>query len=550
MRIISLAVLLHISFSITLTAPPAPLAPPSSKVVVVIALDQFPYEYIARFQPYFSEHGFSYLLSHGADFTNARYEHAYTKTGPGHAAFMTGVYSHINGITSNHWYDRERKKIVDCVEDGTVQLLGSGGLGRSPKNLLTETFGDMLRLHTNFRSKVISLANKDRSAIIMGGKFGKAFWFEGSVIMTSSYYFSSTPAWLKSFNASGAMQRYAGREWRETEPSVAAKICDRDDAPYEENVLGFGKSFPHMLPGKPPAAVDRTYYQLLAYTPYYTEVLLEAARKAFIAETLGTRGVTDMICIGIAATDEIGHLFGPASHEVFDNALRTDSMLAGFFSFLDQKVGLGNCVIALTSDHGIAPIPEYLKSKNPRIEAGRIGLGGITRLVSRILDAKFAKDATGTKWIDQVIDSDIYLNRDVLSEKNIPVGGAMQILKDSLSVLEPFAGVYTRDEIEHPGSLDRFGLMVRKTYHPTRSGDVMFVLKPFYVNGGDSVGTSHGQPDEYDTHVPLIFVGSQFKPGMYRQEVSMIDLAPTMSEALQIEYPPSREGRVLYEAIR
>ena len=126
----------------------------------------------------------------------------------------------------------------------------------------------------------------------------------------------------------------------------------------------------------------------------------------------------------------------------------------------------------------------------------------------------------------------------------------MLTLKDSLSALEPFAGVYTRDEMEHSGALDRFGTMVRNSYYPSRSGDVMFVLKPFYVNGGDSTGTGHGQPDEYDTHVPLIFFGTPFKPGTYHREVSPIDLAPTMSDVLGIEYPPSREGRVLYEAIR
>lgn len=126
----------------------------------------------------------------------------------------------------------------------------------------------------------------------------------------------------------------------------------------------------------------------------------------------------------------------------------------------------------------------------------------------------------------------------------------MQVLKDSLSALRPFAGAYTRDELEHSGALDRLGLMVRRSYLPARSGDVMFVLKPFYVNGGDSAGTNHGQPDDYDTHVPLIFFGTQFKQGAYRFEVSPIDLAPTISEVLGIEYPPSREGRVLYEAIR
>jgi predicted AlkP superfamily pyrophosphatase or phosphodiesterase len=549
MRISFLALLLHSIVSLSLSAP-SPKSAPHPKLAVVISLDQFPYEYLPRFQPYFSENGINYLLSHGADFTNARYEHAATKTAPGHASFMTGAYAHINGITSNNWYDRRSKKRVNAVEDGTVQLFGSSAIGRSPKNLLTSTFGDMLRLSTNFRSKVISFSNKDRSAILMGGKFGKAFWFEGPVVATSNYYYTAVPEWLKTFNASGSMERFMGQTWSESQPAIAAKICDRDDAPYEDNVLGFGKSFPHLLPGKLQGKANPAYYDLLTFTPYATEVLLDAALKGFVAESLGTRGVTDMICIGISATDELGHVFGPASHEVFDDALRTDSMLASFLAFLDQKVGLANCVIVLTSDHGISHIPEYIRSKSPRFEAGRVGLAEMTRQASKALDAAFAKDATGTKWVEQIIDSEIYLDREVLRQKNVTLGAAVQVLKDSLSALPVFASVYTRDEIQHSGALDRFGLMVRNSYRADRSGDVICVLKPFYLNGGDTVGTSHGQPEDYDTHVPLIFCGTMFKQGKYRQEVSPIDLAPTMSEALQIEYPPSREGRVLYEAIR
>jgi predicted AlkP superfamily pyrophosphatase or phosphodiesterase len=529
---------------------PPPQPQPSTKLAVIISLDQFPYEYLTRFGPYFSDRGFNYLISHGANFTNARYEHAYTKTSPGHAAISTGTYSHLNGITSNRWYDRVRKKAMNSVDDETVQLLGARGIGRSPRNLLTNTVGDMLMLHTNFRSKVISIGEKDRSAVLMGGKFGKAFWFDDSVAVTSNYYYPALPGWVEKFNHSGIFQSYLGREWTEVAPSQAGEICDQDDVPYEGGVAGIGNAFPHTIRGGSADHPDPKYYELLAYSPFSTEILLDGVRRAFTAESLGTRGVTDMLCVGVAATDLIGHVFGPASHEVFDNAMRTDSMLSGFLSFLDDRVGLSNCVIAMTSDHGIAPIPEYIRKKNPHYPAGRVGLGEITRLTARILGGRFAINEPGTKWIEQVIDEDIYLNRDLLKQKNIPFEEAMKTLKDSLSALPQFAAAYTRDEIEHSTVLDRIGMMIRRTYYPSRSGDVMFILRPFFINGSDSVGTSHGQPYDYDTHVLLIMFGKNFKPGNYPEEVSPVDLAPTLSEVLQIEFPPMREGRVLQEAIR
>ena len=520
------------------------------KLVVIIALDQFPYEYITRFQPYFGKNGFNYLLKNGATFTNARYEHAFTKTSPGHAACMTGAYSHFNGIISNRWYDRSKRKVINSVDDESVQLLGVKGTGISPRNLLTYTVGDMLRLNTGFRSKVISVSNKDRVAVLMGGKLGKAFWFDDSAVVTSSYYESSLPKWLVEFNASGAMQQYFGKHWTELNPIAARKICDVDDAPYEQNLYALGKVFPHLITGTGTDRLTPSYYGALAYSPFSTELLFNVVQKAFSVETLGTRGVTDMLCVGVSVTDLVGHAYGPQSHEVFDNALRTDAMLAQFFSFLDAKVGLKNCIIALTSDHGIAPIPEYIKKHTPNADAGRVRISDISKFAISTLDKAFGKVQSGRPWLNQVIETEVYINRDVVAEKGLSLEVVERVLKDSSSGVSPFAAAYTRDEIERNTARGRFAEQVENSFFPERSADVFFILKPYYIGTADTAGTNHGQPYDYDAHVPLIFVGKNFKPGTYTSEVSPIDLAPTLSEVMKIEFPPSREGRVLVEALR
>ena len=519
------------------------------KLVVIISLDQFPYEYITRFQPYFGKNGFNYLLKNGANFTNARYEHAFTKTAPGHAAIVTGAYGHINGIISNRWYDRSRRKGVNSVDDESVQLLGIRGTGQSPKNLLTYTVGDMLRMHTGFRSKVISVSNKDRAAVLMGGKLGKAFWFDDSAVVSSTYYMPSLPAWLVDFNASGAMKQFFGKQWTETNPAAASKICDVDDAPYEQNLSALGRVFPHPVTGRDDRTISSSYYDALAYSPFSTELLFTIVRNAFAAETLGSRGVTDMLCVGVSVTDLVGHAYGPQSHEVFDNALRTDSMLAQFFAFLDANVGLRNCVITLTSDHGIAPIPEYIRIHTPRAEAGRIRGSEINSLATAALDKAFGKTA-GHPWIDQVVETEIYISREAISEKHLSLETVTHTVKDSLSNVSPFVAAFTRDEIERNTANGPFAKQVERSFYPGRSGDVFLILKPYYIGSGDTAGTNHGQPYDYDAHVPLIVVGKDIKPGTYEGEVSPIDLAPTLSELLKIEFPPSREGRALREAMR
>ncbi len=520
------------------------------KLVVLVSLDQFPYEYLTRFEPYFSKNGFQFLLRNGANFTNAQYEHAYTKTAPSHAALITGVYGHINGITANKWYDRTRKKEVNSVDDDSVKLLGINGEGCSPRNLEVYTVGDMLRRKTHLRSKVIGISNKDRSAILMAGKLGTAFWFVDSIVTTSTYYMPDAPSWLKMFNTSGAFQRYFGKQWTETDPKTASIVCNDDDTSYKASSLGLGKTFPHPLVGKNPRAITPSFYQAIEHTPFATTLLLEVCRKAVIEESLGVRGTTDMLCVGVSAIDEIGHSYGPQSREVFDDAVRTDRMLGEFFHFLDKRLGLRHCVIILTSDHGIAPVPEYQKKKHPGVEAGRVSSSQVLKLSEQALESVFGKPPAEKKWVAQVLETDIYLDAGVLNEKNISLNQAIQVVKDSISSQPFVAAAYTQKDFEHIDSSDHSGMRLGKTFYPQRMGDIMLILKPYFIVSSDSTGTNHGQPYEYDSHVPLIFYGKEFISGVYRERVSPIDLAPTLAEILKTPPLPFCEGHVLREAVK
>ena len=543
MKKLNLVLTALLAFTSTLLAQPP-------KVAVVIVLDQFPYSYIQRFQPYFSKNGgINYLLQHGANFVNAEYEHAFTKTSPGHAAISTGTYSNTNGIIGNDWYDRAKKKRIGCVNDDSAKVIGNKSGGRSPKNLLTYTIGDMLRLQTNFHSKVIAVSNKDRAAILMAGKFGIAYWTEDSLFVTSTYYMQALPDYIREFNSVGFLKKYFGVEWKEGNAEAAAFLCDDDDVPYEANWAKINKKFPHIIVGENSSTITPSYYIALNHSPFATESLLEFARKVFKAESLGMHSVTDFLCIGVSATDEIGHAFGPNSHETFDNILKTDEMLGQFFSFLEKQIGLENCLIALSSDHGIAPIPEYLRKRSPNSTAGRVKSREIVKFAERVLQNKLG-NPSGKNWIEQIVECDIYLNRDVMREYNISPDSAMRVLKDSLLSLPFIADVITRDEIANRHFSTTLGEKVEKTFHPQRSGDVIYLLKPYNIMSGDSVGSNHGQPYEYDSHVPLILFGRNFKQGIYYEQASPIDIAATLAAALGIDSPPTREGRILKEAMK
>jgi predicted AlkP superfamily pyrophosphatase or phosphodiesterase len=520
----------------------------SPSVVVMIVLDQFPYDYIERYQPYFSdEGGFKYLLTHGANFVNAQYAHAFTKTAPGHAAISTGSYGHVNGIIANNWYDRDRKKTVGCVDDETVTIVGRTAKGRSPKNLLTFSVGDMIRLGSNFRSKVIGVSNKDRAAILLAGKFGTAYWIEDSLVVTSTYYMESTPEYVRHINSSGIVNKYFGSIWKESNPQIAGSVCDVDNPVYEDNWSGHGSAFPHTITGENSERISQSYYWMLDRSPFSTEMLLEIARTVFVQESLGRRGTTDMFCLGISATDEVGHGYGPFSHEQFDNVLRTDIMLGGFFRFLDKQIGMKNILFVLTSDHGIAPIPEFMTKQRNGIEAGRISSKEISKYAEQVLDQAFGNQ--DRPWVESVVESDIILNRTLFRDAHRNIDSAMGMLKDSLLRLSPIAEVFTRHDIEYGNVHTPIGEKIMKTFNERRSGDLIYMLKPYFIMSGETTGTNHGQPYSYDAHVPLMLCGRSVKPGLYAAAVSPVDIAPTLCTLLRVEFPPLCEGHVLSEAL-
>ncbi len=521
------------------------------KLIVVISLDQFRYDYIPRFQKHFGKNGFHYLLKNGASFANASFKHGTTSTGPGHATMLSGAYPNTHGIIANDWFDKEKNTSIYCVDDQSVQIVGSAGVGKSPRRFIGSTLGDELRLKTSFHSKVISLSNKDRAAILMAGKNPSGvFWQMDSVFVTSTYYRKELPDWVVKFNSSRFIDSFYKKAWRKKLPESAYSLADVDGAPYEQQRDGFGRTFPHRIIGTDSTRITPSYYWALNRSPFGAEVLKEFAQRAIAAEQLGQRGVTDMLCVSFSSTDIVGHAYGPHSHEVMDMALRMDDILADFLSFINKKVGLKNCVIVLTADHGVGPIPEFMLKHNPSADAGRVSWSSIWQTCSNIVNKRFGEPREG-KWTKSIMANNIYFDRAVIEAMNFPtVEWLARELADSLRAFAPIAAAYTSRELSQPSGTTPLEFKMKKSFMKTRSGDVVYALKPFWTEGDMPEGASHGEPYEYDAHVPLIIVGSGIRSAKYFGEASPVDIAPTLSALLGIEFPAGREGRVLVEALK
>jgi len=519
-------------------------------LVVVVSVDQFRAEYLDRFAPHFGPGGFRLMLEKGARFTNARFDHSMTMTGPGHAVLLTGTYGNVNGITANGWWDAVARRDVYCVEDPSATLLGAPGRGSSPANLMTSTFGDELRLATAFQSKVVSVSNKDRAAVLMAGKMPSGvFWMAESVYTTSTYYTHTLPPWVQQFNAAGVVNGYFGRVWERLLPEEAYALCDRDDVPYEGAGAGLGRAFPHPVTGDDRTRITPSYYNALLTSPFGAEVLAAFARAAVRGEALGKRGVTDLLCVGFSSPDYIGHTYGPNSQEVMDMAVRMDRILADFFAFLESEVGLRNCLIVLTSDHGVAPIPEYVTSHHPSANAGRLMVEPAKAAAEAALSRRFGAPARGT-WIEAVSNNSIYLNRDVTRERGVDPGVAAQALADTLRRWKQMAAAFTHAQLAVLTPSSTLERRMKHSFHPLRTGDVFYALRPYWIEGYGTTGTSHGEPHDYDAHVPMIFAGRGVRPGVYAVEASPADIGPTLSALLGVLFPAGRDGKVRAEALR
>ncbi|MDI1335218.1 MAG: alkaline phosphatase family protein [Lacunisphaera sp.] len=530
-------------------------------LVVVISVDQLRADYLERFAPYFSDDGFNRLAREGLTFADSHYRHSLTKTGPGHAVMLTGVHANIHGIIANEWLLRTWPALeqVNCVEDRDSPLVGAapitvrspGGVleaktGRSPRHLLASTVGDQLKLRYGPAAKVFGVADKDRAAILMTGKLADgAYWTESGRVVTSTFYRAELPTYFTAFNAEQRVEQCFGREWtRLLDPKIYEAVQGPDDAEGEASEAGLTRTFPKRIDGGQ-KTIGKDFYEAYDHTPWDNELVADMARELIVNEKLGQAdGAPDLLAVGFSQTDKVGHGYGPDSHEIMDAIVRLDRTIADLLKFIDGKVGLKNCTIVLTADHGVAPLPERIQAMSRDVATGRVKGADIDQQVFAALDAKFGALSGGERWAARD-GLGYHLNPAALAQKQLAPEALENAVREAVLQHPAVAAAYTRTRLADPAPLNRVGEAMRLSYFPPRSPDVMTVLKPYFIDRA-TPGTTHGTPYDYDNHVPLLWFGVGVKPGVRTERVGIDDLAPTLAHILGVPEPPLAEGRVLF----
>lgn len=490
------------------------------KLVLVVVIDQFRADFMSRFasrmRPALGKGGeaggFKFLMSKGAYYPAARFDLLQNMTCPGHATILSGSTPARFGIPINRWYDRARDKMRYCVEDDQDFL--------SPREFQGTTVGDELK-NAGYPGRVVALALKDRSAILLGGhRADLSFWLGKNGLWTTSKYYSETvPDWLKIQNEK--ISKSLGREliWKSN----------------AENSTGFSMERAFLRKstiGKPDSLES----------PYGIELTIDAAIAALQGMKLGSSKTTDLLAISISTHDNLGHRVGPNALEMEDLTIIEDAELARLFNAVRKQVpgGLKNVLIALTADHGVAPVVDYLKAA--KVDAGFIDQDKMIETAEVQLSKTFGK----RKYFAAVESLNFYFTTEALKQvKRADLEGeAKAIFSRAAGVAHVFSLTdYTNGNLPQGENARQ----IQKSYVPGKSGDLVVIPKPFWMETEKTA--THMTGYSYDRTVPLILMGPNIKPGVYSQPADVVDLAPTLSFLLGVLPPAMSEGRILSEAL-
>ena len=514
------------------------------KLVVGIVIDQMRWDYLYRYYDrYSATGGFKRFLTNGITCENTFIPYTPTVTACGHSCIFSGSVPAINGITGNAWWDNQLNRQVYCSEDRSVKTVGSNDeLGMmSPKNMLTTTICDELKLATNFRSKVIGIAIKDRGGILAAGHSADAvYWYDNKTgdWISSTYYMNDLPKWLKDFNAQKLVDKYYQQEWNTLYPVKTYTQSTEDENKYEAKPLG-RNTFPYDLKN----ATGKSY-ELLPLLPYGNTFTVELAKAAVINENMGKDSITDFLTLSFSTPDYIGHNFGPNSIEQEDDFLRLDKELGDLFNFLDTKIGKNQYTVFLSADHGAAHVPAFVKDH--KIPGGNLNNEELIDNLNKQLKEKFGPG----NLVTAVYNYQLFLNHTLIDSTKLNIRDVQQSVIDFVSVQEGVASAFVLDRIAEAPLNSRLKEMIINGYYPKRCGDIQIIFEPQWIESFGNGGTTHGLWNPYDSHIPLLWYGWGIKKGRVIRETYMTDIAPTLATLLHIQMPNGCVGKAIEEVLK
>ena len=473
------------------------------KLVVGIVVDQMRWDYLGRYYDQFQSDGLKRLITKGYSCDNCMINYLPTVTAIGHTSIYTGTTPAFHGICGNAFYINGVKR-TSC-EDPDVKTVGTDKKkASSPVNLLASTIGDQLRLHTDFKSKVVSVSYKDRASILPGGRSANAaYWIDtdNRQFITSTWYMQELPQWAKDFNA----QMKKNKELQKV--------------------------------GK-----DVGLYPLCGH------LIADMSISALKGEQLGKGKETDMLCISFSQTDIIGHEWATRGQHTDEAYLELDKDIARLLKAFDEQVGEGNYLVFLTADHGGAHNFQFMEDH--KLNGGAWKWDGVyVKEAAKQLTEKFGLTKN---IIKDCLDYRVVLDKEAIREQGLDEQAIRDAIVEEIQKLPHVSFAFDFKKAATAPVPEFLKERALKGYHHDRSGDIIFMLEPGWYGFGkysSPVGTTHGEWNPYDAHIPLLFYGWKVEHGATSREVHITDIAPTVCQKLHIQQPNACVGEPITEII-
>lgn len=461
------------------------------KLIVGLVVDQMRWDYLYNYQ--WGEDGFKTLLRDGYRCNNTIIDYVPTVTAAGHASIYSGTTPAFHGIVGNNFM--VNGKSVTSVQDDSERGVGGNDKtrGKSPRNLVTTNLADQLLLATDFQSRTVGIALKDRAAILPAGhRPVGAYWYDkdSQSFVTSTYYRDKLPKWVSEFNKS-----------------------HRKELAMDLNNMPMG-----------------------------TTMTFAMAEQALINEGLGQDDVTDLLAISVSNTDMCAHYYGTHSPKVDSIYYQLDREIAHFIQVLDQHVGRGNYLLFLSADHGGT-------HSYPRMTAH-----GLPSACWHNPDALVAANGLLEKQygvknlIKAEMEYPFYINKEAIESARLDYDEVMQAACQALEKPDEIQWAIDMSRIDTYPIPTILKERIKLGFFPERSGEIYVVPRTgVYAGKTEWDGSNHGTWSQSDSHIPLIFMGWHVTPGETSRLTHMTDIAATICAMLHIQAPNGCIGTPILE---
>lgn len=520
-----------------------PLNSDKPKVVIGIVVENMRPDYIQRYWDKFQSNGFKKIYTQGAVCKNVKLTLHEQNYASGTATLFTGVHPSIHGIVSNKWYDRLKKKEIDSTEDDYYFTVGADTKAgaASPQNLLSTTLTDNLKILSGGKAKIFSAALNRESAIFAAGHAADgAYWFdtESGRMISSSFYVSTFPDWVRLFNSENYADIYSHRTWTTLLPENEYTESLRDDYLLERGYFGEFNTFPHSIN----KYISRTNdFRPFKTTPSANMMIKDFTLRLLENEEIGTDNITDFVTAVFSSMDYENGSFGPASIEMEDTYLYLDQYIGELIDAAEQKFGKDNVLFFLTANTSASYPVEYLKEEF-HLTVDYFNVESAIALLTSYLNITYGEE----KWIEHYSDLQLYLDHDIINKSdNVTLNEMREV---SSNFINQFTGIQVSMpafQLEQGSSANGLFEPLYNTYFKNRSGDFIYTLKEGWQPGYKFKRANYTD----QSRIPIVIWGKGIKAQTISTTHNAVDLVPTLAELISVPLPDKCQGKIIKEIV-